>query len=88
MLIKKKFTLDADVFVSKKKKHVHIAFTISISQYGSFDRLTDFISNEWEIRKIFSDDYKIIYLRLIILLKWKFGYIFFGRKAKKWKTTP
>ena len=38
MLFQKKFSLDADVFVSRKKKHVHIVFKIPISEYGSFDR--------------------------------------------------
>ena len=47
----KKLSLDADVFVSKKKKDVDIAFKMLISEYESFDRLIDFISNEWEKRK-------------------------------------
>ena len=29
--LSKKFSLDADVFVPKKKRHVHIAFKIPIS---------------------------------------------------------
>ena len=49
---------------------------------------TDFISDEWEKRKIVFEDYKIIYPFLITSLKWKFDYVFFERKAKKWKTTP
>ena len=35
----KNFSLGADVFVSRKKKHVHIAFKIPISEYGSFGAL-------------------------------------------------
>ena len=41
--LSKKFSLDADAFVSRKKKHVHIAFKIPIPEYESFDRLIDFI---------------------------------------------
>ena len=80
--LSKKSSLDADVFVSRKKKHVHIAFKIPISEYEFFDRLIDFISDEWEKRKIFFEDYKMIYPRLITSLKWKFDYVFFERKAK------
>ena len=80
--LSKKSSLDADVFVSRKKKHVHIAFKIPISEYEFFDRLIDSISDEWEKRKIFFEDYKMIYPRLITSLKWKFDYVFFERKAK------
>ena len=38
-VLSKKFSLDADVFVSRKKKHMHIAFKILISEYESFDDL-------------------------------------------------
>ena len=86
--LSKKFSFDCDAFVSRKKKHVHIAFKISISEYESFDRLVDFISNEWEKRKIFFEDYKMIYSRLISSLKWKFDYVFFERKAKNEKQHP
>ena len=82
----KTFSLVADVFVSKKKRHVHITFTIPISQYQSFDRLIDFISKEREQRKIFSYDYKMLYPRLLSSLKWTFDYLFFEeKKKKKWK---
>ena len=67
--LSKKISLDADVFVSRKKKHVHIAFKIPISEYESFDRLIDFISDEWEKRKIIFEDYKMIFPGLITLLK-------------------
>ena len=44
--LSKKFSFDADVFVLRKKKHVHIAFKIPISEYRSFDRPIDFISDK------------------------------------------
>ena len=44
--VSKKFSLDADVFALRKKKHVHIVFKIPISEYESFGRLIDFISDE------------------------------------------
>ena len=60
----------------KKKKHMHIAFRIPISEYESCDRLIDFISNEWKKRKIFLEDSKMIYPCLISSMKWKFGCLF------------
>ena len=87
-VLSKKFSLDADVFALKKKKHVHIAFKIPISEYESFHRLIDFISDDREKTKVFSEDYKMIYLRLITSLKWKFDYVFFERKGKNGKQLP
>ena len=54
--LSKKFSLDTDVFVSRKKKDVHIAFKIPTLEYESFDRLIDFISDEREKRKTFFED--------------------------------
>ena len=75
--LSKKFSLDPDVFVSRKKKYVHAAFKISSSECESFERLVDLISDQWEKRKIFFEDYKMIDLRLITSLKWIFDYVFF-----------
>ena len=86
--LSKKFSFDADVFVSRKKKHVHTAFNIPISEYESFDRLTYFILDEWEKRKVIFEDQNMIYPRLITSLKWKFDYVFFERKVKNGKTMP
>ena len=82
--LSKWLSLDADVFVSKKK-NVRIDFKIPISEYESFDRWIDFISNEWEKKKIFFEDFKMIYPRLISSLKWKFDYVFFETKIKNGK---
>ena len=68
----RKIFIDADVFVSKKKPHVHIAFKIPIFEYNSFNNVIDFISKEREKRKIFFCDYIMIYPRLISSLKWIF----------------
>ena len=59
-------------FVSKNKRHVHIAFKIPIYEYDPFDKFIDFISKEWEKSKKNFCDYKMIYPRLINSLKWKF----------------
>ena len=53
----KNFSIKTDVFISKKKKHVHIAFKKSFSDYKSFDNILKFITDEWEKRNIFFEDY-------------------------------
>ena len=65
----KEFSVDVDVFVSKKRRHVHIAFKIPIPEYQSFDQLIEFIAKEWG--KFFFSDYKMTYPRLINPMRWK-----------------
>ena len=38
--------------ISPKKRHVYIAFRKSISDYDRFNKILEFISEEWE-KKIF-----------------------------------
>ena len=82
----KQFSLDADVFVSKKKRHVYIAFKVRISKYEVFDKLIEFILKEWEKRKVFFFDYKMIYPKLMTSMKWKFDYVLFEKKNKMEKS--
>ena len=56
-----------------------------MSDYESFDKVIDFVSGHWEKRKVFFDDYKMVYPRLISSIKWKFDYVFFEKKKKKCK---
>ena len=64
----KEFSVDVDVFVSKKRRHVHITFKIPIPEYQSFDQLIEFIAKEWG--KNFFSDYKMTYPRLINPMRW------------------
>ena len=64
--LSKKFS-STPTYWFEKRRDMHFAFKIPISKYESFDRLTDFISNECENRNIFFDDYKMIYPSLIIV---------------------
>lgn len=73
------------MLLSNKEKHVHITCKIPISDHDSFDKLIGFISDEWEKRKAFFENYKMIYPRLISSLKWKFDYVRFIRKEKNGK---
>ena len=73
------------MLLSKKKKLVHIALKIPISDYGSIGKLINFISDEWEKIKAFFENYNMIYPRLINSLKRKFDYVLFQRKGKNGK---
>ena len=41
----KNFSIKTDVHISKKKRHVHIAFSKSISDHKHFDKILEFISD-------------------------------------------
>ena len=49
----KRFNIEADVFVSKRKKLVHIAFERALISYYFFDELINFIEHYWHERKYF-----------------------------------
>ena len=70
----------------KKKRHVYIAFKVWISKYEVFDKLIEFILKEWEKRKVFFSDYKMIYPKLMTSMRWKFDYVLFEKKKKMEKS--
>ena len=51
--LSKKFTIEADVFVSKKKELVHFPFTRPLISYPFYDEIVDFVVDQWEERKTF-----------------------------------
>ena len=44
--LRENFSIKTDAFICKKKKHVHIAFKKSFSDYKSFDNILKFITDE------------------------------------------
>ena len=77
--LSKKFS-STPTYWFEKRRDIHFVCKIPISKYESFDRLTDFISNECENRNIFFDDHKMIYPRLISSFKWKICCQFTSRR--------
>ena len=71
------------MYISQKKGQVHVAFRKSISDYDCFDKILEFISEEWEKRKFFFEGYELIYHRLITSLKWRFDYLIFKKEKGK-----
>ena len=78
-----KFLLNVDVFAFLKKKHVHLAFKLPLSDSDCFDKVINLISNEWERQEIFFNNYEMIYARSIQSMKSKFDYVFFFFFKKK-----
>ena len=66
---------------SSKKKHVHIAFKIPISEYGSFGRDRFYFGLVGKEKNIFWR-LQNIYPRLIASLKWKFDCLFWEESKK------
>ena len=83
---KKKYEIIVNVFVSKKKKLVLLAFENSLMSYPFFDEIIHFVYKEWEQRKCFFEDYEMIYPCVITSLHWKFDYVFFFQRIKKCKS--
>ena len=78
-----KFLLNVDVFAFLKKKHVHLAFKLPLSDSDCFDKVINLIPNEWERQEIFFNNYEMIYARSIQSMKSKFDYVFFFFSKKK-----
>ena len=76
----KKFNVEADVLVSKKKKIVHIAFKRALIFYYFFHELINFVEHYWNKQKYVFRGYQFTYPRLNQSLKWKNNYIFFEKR--------
>lgn len=79
---KKRFKINVDIFVLRKKCNVHFAFEKILTSYYFFDKLILFAKSEWEKRKFFFDNYEMVNPKSIVSLKWKNDYIFFQKKKK------
>ena len=71
-----KFSIEVDVFVSKKKKLVHLSFLKPFISYPFLEELIDFVKSYWQKRKYFYPGYYFIYPKRNQRLKWKFDYVF------------
>ena len=65
--IKKKIKISVDVFITKRKTLVHFAFVNPLMLYHFYDELICFVQKEWDERKFFLEDYKMIYPHVISL---------------------
>ena len=89
VFLKPKFKVEVDVYVSKKKKFVHMSFLKPLISNSFFEELIDFIESYWKKRKLFYPGYYFIFPRLNQRLKWRFDYVFIVKnkqKNRKWRT--
>ena len=80
------FHVNAHIFVSKKKKIVHLSLHKPLIYYPYFKKIVTFIRKYWENRKYFHQPYTLQYLKLNQSIKWCFDYIIAVKKSKKKKT--
>ena len=78
--MERRIGLSVEIFVSKKKKHVHFAFKKALSSHSCPNELVFFVRKEWENRNIFSGQYKMCFLKLVHSAQWRFDYLFFQKK--------
>ena len=73
--LSKKCKIEVDVFVSKKKKLVHLSLVKSILSYEFFKEMIEYIRCYWHERKKIFLGYFFIHPKLNQSLKWRFDYI-------------
>ena len=79
--MEKRIGLSVEIFVSKKKKHVHFAFKKALSLHSCPNELVFFVRKEWEKRDMFSGQYKMCFLKLVHSAQWRFDYPFSRKKT-------
>ena len=82
--LSQRFNIDVDVYVSKKKKLVHMSLVKPLFSYCFFKEIIDFVKCYQQKRKFFFPGYFSIYLSL----KWRYDYVLIVKNkptAKKWR---
>ena len=69
------FNIDARIFVSKRKKLVHLSLSKTLSSYHFFHELIRFVRMYWNKRQYFYLGCFLIQARLNQMVKFKFDYI-------------
>ena len=70
-----KIKIEVDVFVSKKKKLVHLSLFKPLLSYEFFKEIIDYIRCYWNDRKKNFPEHFLICSKLNQTLKWHFDYI-------------
>ena len=87
--LSQKFNIDVDVYVSKKKKLVHMSLVKPLLTYHSFKEIIEFVKNYWQKREFIFPGYFFIYPKLNQSLKWRYDYVLIVKNrpsTKKWRT--
>ena len=77
--LSQRFNIDVDVYVSKKKKLIHMPLVKLLFSYRSFEEIIDFVKSYWQKRKFFFPGYFFIYPKLKQSLKWRYNYVLIAK---------
>ena len=81
--LSKRFTTDAIIFVSKKKKHIHLSLNKPLSEYHNYKSIITFIRKYFEETRFFCEPYILNFPRLNQSIKWRHDYILAIKKVNK-----
>ena len=77
--LKGKFGHDANIYVSKRKKHVRIVFDWLFFFLVDNKEMLIFVLNEWANTKD-KNGKKVVFLKLFHSIRWKYDYLLFRKK--------
>ena len=80
--LSKRFNVDAIVFVSIKKKHIHLSLTKTLFEYHNHKSIITFIRKYFQERRIFFRPYVLNFPRQNQSIKWHHDYILATKKGK------
>ena len=79
-----RFNIDAVIFVSKKKKHVHLSLKKPLIEFHNFEKIIRFIKNFCEKRRMFLKPYVLNFPKLNQSIKWRYDDILVIKKKELW----
>lgn len=81
--LSERFDIYVDVYVSKKKKLVHMSLVKPLLSWYFFEDIIKFVKEYWNKRKCFYPGYFIDYPRLNQSLKWRCDYVIIVKTKHK-----
>ena len=81
--LREKFKIEVEVFVSNKKKLVHMSLRKPPISYKFLNRIINFVRKYWNMRKRFYPGYFFLYPKLNQSLKWRFDYIIISNNKSR-----
>ena len=81
-----RFKIDATVFVSKKKKHIHLSLKKPLFEHRNYKQIIRFIRKYSEDRIMFCEPYVLNFPKLSQSIKWRHEYILAIKKSTAFDT--
>ena len=83
--LREEFEIEVEVFISKKKKLVHMSLVKPLISYNFFKDIINIIRDYWNKKQRFYPGYFFLYPKLNQSLKWRFDYIMITNNRYKGK---